>query len=276
MASSCRPVARPRRPRPSGPIGPSASRSASHSPTARVCGRRSGSMPAARERGLDPPGIDRAAGATGRCGASCGARGSAAWTSRQSSSSVVGVEPVVRVVRLDDDDRRLDRGLGLERGRRDANGDPDPGVVLDEDRQVAHLPGRRRDPLGDLALDHQHEPVRPRRRAEQRVQDRARDVVRQVGDHVVRRRDEVDEVLVQRVALDERAACLDPVEPLAQERREAAIELDRGDLRAARGARRSGARGRARSRGSAGRARAASARIASSTSGSARKFCDRL
>ena len=35
------------------------------------------------------------------------------------------------------------------------------------------------------------------------MQDRARDVVRQVGDHVVRRLDEVDEVLVERVALDE-------------------------------------------------------------------------
>ena len=51
------------------------------------------------------------------------------------------------------------------------------------------------------------------------MQDRAGDVVRQVRDDVVRRRDEVDEVLVERVALDEaeragRAA----VEPLAQER----------------------------------------------------------
>ena len=77
---------------------------------------------------------------------------------------VVGVEPVVGVVRLDDDDRRLDRRLRLEGGGRDAERDPDPGVVLHEDRQVAHLPGRRRDPLGDLALDHEHEPLRPRRR----------------------------------------------------------------------------------------------------------------
>ena len=45
-------------------------------------------------------------------------------------------------------------------------------------------------------------------------------------------------------------------EPLAQERREAAIELDRGDRRAGgQEARRSGSRGPARSRGSGGRAR---------------------
>ena len=71
----------------------------------------------------------------------------------------LGLQAVVGVVRLDHDDRRLDGRLRLEGGRRDAEGDPDPGVVLHEDRQVAHLPGRRRDPLGDLALDHQDQPL---------------------------------------------------------------------------------------------------------------------
>ena len=67
--------------------------------------------------------------------------------------------------RLDDDDRRLDRRLRLERRRRDRERDPDAGVVLDEHGQVAHRAGRGGDPLGDLALDHEHEPVRPRRLA---------------------------------------------------------------------------------------------------------------
>ena len=40
-----------------------------------------------------------------------------------------------------------------------AERDAHAGVVLHEHRQVAHLPGRRRDPLGDLALDHEHEPL---------------------------------------------------------------------------------------------------------------------
>ena len=130
------------------------------------------------------------------------------------------VEAVVGGVRLDDDDRGFDRRLRLEGGGRDPERDPDPGVVLHEDRQVAHPAGRRGDPLGDLALDHQHEPLRPRRCAEQGVQDRAGDVVRQVGDDVVRRLDELDEVLVERVALDE-AERVDALEPLAQERRQA-------------------------------------------------------
>ena len=45
----------PRRPRPSGPIGPSASWSASHSPTASVCGRRSGSIPAVASAAVTRP-----------------------------------------------------------------------------------------------------------------------------------------------------------------------------------------------------------------------------
>ena len=75
------------------------------------------------------------------------------------------VEPVVRFVGLDDDDRRFDRGLRFEGGPRHADGDPHPGVVLHEHGQVAHLPGRRRDPFGDLALDHQDETHRPWRRS---------------------------------------------------------------------------------------------------------------
>ena len=56
-------------------------------------------------------------------------------------------------------------GRRLEGRRRDPQATRTRGVVLDEDGEVAHLPGRRRDPLGDLALDHQHEPLRPRRLA---------------------------------------------------------------------------------------------------------------
>ena len=108
------------------------------------------------------------------------------------------------------------------------------------------------------------------------MQDRAGDVVRQVGDDVVGRLDEVDEVLVERVALDRagggRRA---PVEPLAQERRQAAVELDRGD----RGAGVEQPAGQQPEPGPISRTRrpgagSASARIASRTSVSARKFCD--
>ena len=150
---------RRRRPRPSGPIGPSASRRASHSPTASVCGRRSGSMPA----------VASAAGRRARRRRQLARQdvvdhlAALAEGGLDEPPQLVlgrGVEAVVRVVRLDDDDRRLDRRARARTpsaGTRE--GDPDPGVVLDEDRQVAHLPGRRRDPLGDLALDHQHEPA---------------------------------------------------------------------------------------------------------------------
>ena len=59
----------------SWPMGPSASRRASHSPTARVCGRRSGSMPAAVSAGGDATRVELAAAAPGRCGSSSAARG---------------------------------------------------------------------------------------------------------------------------------------------------------------------------------------------------------
>ena len=65
------------------------------------------------------------------------------------------------------------------------------------------------------------------------MQDRAGDVVRQVGDDVVRRLHEPDQVLVERIALDQPQR-LDALEPLAQEGRQAAIELDRGHLGAGR------------------------------------------
>ena len=63
-------------------------------------------------------------------------------------------------------------------------------MVLDEDGQVAHRAGRGGDPLGDLALDHEDGPLRPRRVPEQPVEDRARHVVGQVRDDVVRRREQ--------------------------------------------------------------------------------------
>ena len=94
-------------------------------------------------------------------------------------------------------------------------------------------PGSGCDPLGDLALEHEHEVLGPRRRPEQPVEHGARDVVRQVGDDVVRRRHEVDEVLVERVALDETEPLLVDLagERVPQEGRQARVELDGRDGR---------------------------------------------
>ena len=88
-----------------------------------------------------------------------------------------------------------------------------------------------------------------------------------------------DEVLVERVALDEAQAPVARARSanrLAQERRETTVELDRGDLGAGveqTAGQEPEARDRSRGRGRPG-AGAASARIASRTSASARKFCD--
>ena len=129
-------------------------------------------QPLPDRQGLGPPvGIDAGAGegrvhdarhrpaaaATGRCGASCAARGTPAWTSRHRPSSRSGVSRSSASNGSTTMTADSTAGLGLERPRRHAQRDADAGVVLDEDRQVAHLPGRRGDPLGDLALDHQHE-----------------------------------------------------------------------------------------------------------------------
>src|SRR5207249_790217 len=105
--------------------------------------------------------------------------------------------------RLQDDQGRLDVGLWLERRARDEECDSGAGVVLDEYRQVAHLAGAGRDPFGDLALDHQDEALRPRTFAEQGMQDRAGDVDGQVRNHLVRRRHQTDQVLVERIAFDQ-------------------------------------------------------------------------
>ena len=111
------------------------------------------------------------------------------------------------------------------------------------------------------------------------MEDRAGDVVRQVRDDVVRRLDQVDEVLVERVALDERGA--PGLDRRSNRSRRKAARPRSSSTAVTCGARveqrrRSAARGPARSRARAGRAPgSASARIASRTSGSARKFCDR-
>ena len=199
---------------------------------------------------------------------------------------LVGPEAIVRIERLDHDHRRLDRRLGLERLRRHAERDTHPGVVLREHRQVAHLPGRRGNPFGDLALDHEHEPRGTGRLAEQRVEDRACDVVRQVGNDVVGRLEEPDEVLVERVTLDQaqptgriRSSAVGPLElgleAVAQERGEATIKLDRRDRCPAveEAAREHPEPGADLEDAPAG-AGSASARIASRTSASARKFCE--
>ncbi len=105
--------------------------------------------------------------------------------------------------RLTDQDGGRDLRRRLERlGRHDPR-DPYAGVVLDEHGEVAQAARRRGDPLGHLALDHQHEALRTGLAAQRVVQDRAGDVVRQVGHDVPGRGDERGEVLVERVALDE-------------------------------------------------------------------------
>ena len=191
-----------RRPRRSSAIGPSVSRRRSHSSTASVCGRRSRAIPAAARAAIHAPRVD---GELPRQDVAehLAALAEARLDEPPQAVLLAGRRAGVAVVRLHDDDRRLDRRRRLECAGRDLEGDPHPGVVLHEHGQVAHLPGRRGDPLGDLALDHQDEALRARRLAEQAVQDRAGDVVREVGHDVVRRRHEADEVLVQGVALDE-------------------------------------------------------------------------
>ena len=113
-----------------------------------------------------------------------------AWTSRQSSSSASGSRRSSASNGSTTMTADSTAGAGSNAVGRNVERDPDAGVVLHEDREVAHLPGRRRDPLRDLALDHQHQPLRAAAASQQRVQDRARDVVRQVRDDVVRRLDE--------------------------------------------------------------------------------------
>ena len=65
------------------------------------------------------------------------------------------------------------------------------------------------------------------------MKDRTRDVVRQVGDNLVGRRHDVRQVEIKRIAVDEsQSARLERVrEPLAQECREASIELDGRHIR---------------------------------------------
>ncbi len=100
---------------------------------------------------------------------------------------------------VEGDDRRLDRRGRLKRVAGDESDQRRGGVVLDEDREVAHGAGPRSHALGDLPLDHQDATVGAWLRAQQPVQDRARHVVRQVRDHVERRDDERRQVGVQDV-----------------------------------------------------------------------------
>ena len=202
--------------------GPSASRSASHSPTAKVCGRRSGAMP------VPASAASTRVASNGNCRESTlwiifRRSRKAAWTSRQSSSSSSGPSRSSGAYGSTTMTAESTAGSGSNASGGHEEGDARPGVVLHEDRQVAHLPGRRGDPLGDLALDHQHHPPRPRRLAEERMQDRRRDVVRQVRDHVIWRGHEPGELLVERVALDQPQLAVGDLrrEPVADERREA-------------------------------------------------------
>ena len=182
-------LARPR-PRRSSPIGPSASRRASHSPTASVCGRRSGAIPAAARAAVTRAGVDREL-ARQHVVDHLAALAEGGLDQPPELVLVVRVEAVVGVVRLDDDDRRLDRRLRLE-GRRRARA-----------RRSGPGRGTARRPTGSSSSRAAPRSARRPRAgpsaragrgrggcAEERVQDRARDVVRQVGDDVVGRLDE--------------------------------------------------------------------------------------
>ena len=124
-----------------------------------------------------------------------------AWTTRQSRSSPSASRRRARVRPTSTAESTSGAGSKADAGTtwrmRDVS------VVLDEDREVAHATRRRRDALGDLALDHQHEAVGPRLVTQDVVQDRARDVVRDVGDQVPRRPDEVTDRTVEDVVVDE-------------------------------------------------------------------------
>ena len=163
-----------------------------------------------RGRCRPPPGrpstrvrVDRQLARRARCGASCGARGTPAWTSRHScprprATSRSSASNGSTTMTADST-----AGSGSNASGRHAERDADPGVVLHEHRQVAHLPGRRRDPLGDLALDHEHEPAavaaaRPGARAGSAlVMWYGRFATTSYGGST-----QLDEVLVERVALD--------------------------------------------------------------------------
>ena len=118
------------------------------------------------------------------------------------------------------------------------------------------------------------------RLAQEPVEDRAGDVVRDVGDDVVGLGDEVDEVLVQRVALhDPQGACLQlRLERLPQDAHEPPVQLHRGHLRARR-EQAAGEEPETRPDLEDRRARARDpprARMRSRISTSARKFWERL
>ena len=158
-----------------------------------------------------------------------------AWTRRHRSSSMAGGRRPgasgARTSRASTADSTSGAGSNASRGtRRTMRRD---GVVLDEDREVAHRAGRRGDPLRHLALDHEDAALRarPRLAAEQPVEHRARHVVGEVGHDVVRRGREGGEVLVEHVALDEREGARGQLqgERTAQVGDHAAVDLDGGD-----------------------------------------------
>ena len=193
-----------RRPRLSERIGPSASRSASHSPTASVCGRRSGSMPPWPEGGRHAARLDRELSARARCGSSCAARGTPAWTSRHNSSSVSASSRSSASNGSTTMTADSTAGSGSNAPAGTSKAIRTLRVVLHEDGQVAHLAGRRSDPFGDLALDHQDGSFRARG-ARPSSAWRIGLVMwyGQVRDHVVRRLHQPDQVLVERIALDQ-------------------------------------------------------------------------
>ena len=211
------------------PSGPTAAASASHSSMLSVCGRRSGAMPTVGQGGIETlaPNLRQLP------------RQHVVEHLASLAEAGLHEPPELLLVlrrqaagnRSPDQQRRLDLRSRLECRRWNRARDAHLGVVLDEDRQVAHAARRRRDTLGHLALDHDDETLRPRLVTEQVVHHRAGDVVRQVGGHVERRHDQVVEWHVQHVRLHQ--AQVTVVDRLHEARlqmgRKALIDLDGGD-----------------------------------------------
>ena len=112
-----------------------------------------------------------------------------------------------RGIELDHRRRHLRRRH--EGARRDVEQDARLAAPADQHRQpaVALGAGLRHEPLGDLALEHQHQPVvpgRPRLAGQPGDQQRGGDVVGQVGDDARRRAAEMwARIVVERVAGDD-------------------------------------------------------------------------
>jgi hypothetical protein len=79
----------------------------------------------------------------------------------------------------------LDLRLRIEGLRREAGANAGGSVQLSTERQQVHFTRARNHPLGHLALDGQHQPLRRSRRLQQLPQKGRGDAIRNVGDHTI-------------------------------------------------------------------------------------------